>query len=104
MIRAEFLCVGDTLSGFTLKGHANAGSAGEDIVCAAVSSAAYMAANTLTEICGAKADIAVDDGAMSLTLTETDASIRKILEGFFLHMSLLQEQYPKRIQVLKTEV
>lgn len=90
--------------GFDLFGHAGAGNEGNDIVCAAVSSAAYMAANTLTEVCGAKAEIAVDDGEMSLSLTETDESIQKVLEGFFLHMNGLQEQYPKRIQVLKTEV
>ncbi len=104
MIRAQFRYAGDEIRGFSLCGHAGAGSAGNDIVCAAVSSAAYMTANTLTEICSANADVAVDDGEMSLFLTETDASIQKILEGFLLHITGLQEQYPKRIQVLKTEV
>ncbi len=104
MIRAQFWCFGESITGFSLKGHAGAGDFGEDIVCAAVSSAAYMTANTLTEICGANANITVNDGEMSLSLTETDAFIQKVLEGFFLHMNGLQEQYPKRIQVLKTEV
>ncbi len=104
MIRAQFWCDGGSITGFSVKGHAGAGECGEDIVCAAVSSAAYMTANTLTEICGAKADITVNDGELSLSLTETDAFIQKVLEGFLLHMNGLQEQYPKRIQVLKTEV
>ena len=104
MIKATFRLTDDQIKGFTLCGHAGLGTAGNDILCAAVSSAAYMPANTLTEICGAKADIAVNDGMMSLTLTETDDTIQTILEGFLLHLNELREQYPKRIQVLKTEV
>ncbi len=104
MIKATFRFADGHIKGFTLCGHAGMGTAGNDILCAAVSGAAYMTANTLTEVCGAKADIAVDDGMMSLTLAESDQTIQKVLEGFLLHMNGLQEQYPKRIQVLKTEV
>ena len=104
MTKVVFRFSDNAIKGFSLSGHTGAGTAGNDIVCAAVSSAAYMAANTLTEICGAQADVAVADGYMSLSLTETDDSIQKILEGFLLHINGLQEQYPKRIQVLKTEV
>ncbi len=104
MIKAEFRFADDKIKGFSLCGHAGMGNAGHDILCAGVSSAAYMTANTLTDVCGAKADIQADDGMMTLSLTETDETIQKILEGFLLHMHELQEQYPKRIQVLKTEV
>ena len=104
MIKATFRFVDGHIDGFTLRGHAGMGTAGNDILCAGVSSAAYMTANTLTELCGAKADIRTDDGMMSLSLSETDETIQKILEGFLLHLNGLQEQYPKRIQVLITEV
>lgn len=103
MIRAIFRYAGDEPNGFCLKGHAG-GTEGEDIVCAAVSSAAYMTANTLTEVCGLSAAIDVADGEMSLLLTETNASAKTVLEGFLLHLEQLQKQYPTRIQVLKTEV
>ena len=46
MIRAVFF-EGENGRGFEISGHAG-GSAGRDIVCAAVSSAVYMAANTVT--------------------------------------------------------
>lgn len=36
--------------GFSMEGHAEYGEAGEDIVCAAVSSAAYLVVNTLTDV------------------------------------------------------
>ena len=40
-----------TVLGFSLQGHAGCGEAGQDIVCAAVSSAAYLTVNTLTDVC-----------------------------------------------------
>ncbi len=103
MICATFRYTHGELKGFSLKGHAG-GIEGTDIVCAAVSSAAYMTANTLTDVCKLSADIDVADGFMSLLLTETNSSAKIVLEGFILHLEELQKQYPKRIQVLKTEV
>ena len=98
MIRVRFHTANDALIGFTLDGHAGAGVSGEDIVCAAVSSAAYMTANTITEIVGAAADIAVDDGRMDLTVTSRIKECQNILSGFQLHIQALSEEYPKRIQ------
>ena len=104
MIRVRFHTAADTLVGFTLSGHAGAGAHGQDIVCAAVSSAAYMTANTITEIIGAPADIAVNDGYMQLQVTDNAAGCAEILSGFRLHLQALQEQYPTRIQLMNTEV
>lgn len=99
MIRAVFSFAHGAAAGFSLRGHANAGAAGEDIVCAAVSSAAYMTANTLTEICGVPADIEVSDGVMTLAVNTADAAAQAVLKGFFLHMESLREQYPERIAI-----
>ena len=104
MIRVRFHTADDAILGFTLSGHAGAGDHGQDIVCAAVSSAAYMTANTITEIIGAPADIAVDDGYMKLLVTDHIDGCGDILSGFRLHLQALQEQYPTRIQLMNTEV
>ena len=48
--------------GFSIDGHAGFGEAGTDIVCAAVSSAAYMTVNTITEVLHADAHVSADDG------------------------------------------
>jgi len=104
MIRVRFHTANDAILGFTLSGHAGAGNHGQDIVCAAVSSAAYMTANTITEIIGAPADIAVDDGYMKLLVTDHVDGCGDILSGFRLHLQALQEQYPTRIQLMNTEV
>ena len=102
MTRAVFTGRKGLLTGFRLAGHATADSEDEagKIVCAAVSSAAYMTANTLTEIVGAAADIKVQDGAMSLTLTSDPAPCQTVLRGFLLHMRQLAAEHEKQIEVL----
>ncbi len=105
MTRSKFIRKGGLLTGFTLSGHTGAGEKGEDIVCAAVSSAAYMTANTLTEICHSGAAIRRRNGQMALWLpVQASVSCRPLMEGFLLHLTELQKQYPEHIQVIITEV
>lgn len=101
MIVAKF-CFGENggAAGFTVRGHAGNAPAGEDIVCAAVSSAVYMAANTITEVLRLKAQITERDGLLSLRLGEEQAEAAQvILRGLCLHITALSEQYPDFIQV-----
>ncbi len=104
MIRIEFRECAGGIQGFSVTGHAGFGSAGNDIVCAAVSSAAYMTANTITEILGEPAAITVDEGLMMLTVTGDVARCRDILSGFRLHLQALQDQYPTGVHLTITEV
>ena len=100
MIRVRFQTDGDDrITGFHLSGHAGAGEHGHDIVCAAVSSAAYMTANTITEIVQAPVNVTVNDGLMDLTVLDRIDRCQDILSGFQLHIQALAEQYPKRIQL-----
>ena len=98
MIRAVFF-EGENGRGFEISGHAG-GSAGTDIVCAAVSSAVYMAANTVTEI---HADISEQDGYLKFSVGEENDSAAAVLDGLKLHLTELSKQYPKKIKVI-TEV
>lgn len=104
MIRVRYKTADGLLTGFTLSGHAGAGEHGQDIVCAAVSSAAYMTANTVTEIIGATAHITVDEGYMDMTIADNLADCQNVLSGFRLHIQAMQEQYPRRIQLMNSEV
>ena len=89
------------LTGFRMFGHSTACEADEAgrLVCAAISSAAYLTANTLTEIVGAPAEIAVDDAKMELELSGKLEECQTILRGFKLHIEQLRAQYPQQIQV-----
>ena len=103
MTKAYFYYRNGTVSGFKLCGHTDdEGDADARIVCAAISSAAYMAVNTVTDIIGVDADIEVNDCFMQIDVKDTERA-RAILDGFKLHMDGLAEQYPNFIQIL-TEV
>ncbi len=104
MITVEIHGQEDALVGFTVSGHAGAGAAGEDIVCAAVSSAAFMTANTVTEIIGADAEAISEDGYMHLIVLDDVPACQSILQGFLLHMRQMQTQYPDRVHLTITEV
>lgn len=84
-----------------MTGHCTADENDEQgrLVCASVSSAAYMTANTITEIIGDKADIAVDDGEMVLNVKKPSDKTLAVLEGFKLHIQQLEEQYKDCIKV-----
>ena len=104
MIRVTFRTRQEQLTGFRITGHAGAGTAGEDIVCAAVSSAAYMTVNTLTDVLDLPAAITVEDGLMDVTVTGDATAAQALLSGFRLHMTALQETYPQRVRPINTEV
>lgn len=106
MIKTEFFTnKNGAILGFQIKGHSESAEFGNDIICAAVSSAAYMTANTITDVIGVCADVIVDEGEMSLTMTEKGALLcRDVMSGFKLHMVALEEQYPENINVNYTEV
>ena len=104
MTRSKFYRKDGLLRGFILEGHSGAGEAGADIVCAAVSSAAYMPANTLTEVMGCRAFAADGEGRMAVFPAQADlARCQELLQGFRLHMEGLQEQYPRNISVETVE-
>lgn len=88
------------IASFTISGHAFGDEYGKDIICAAVSAMSYMTANTITEVLHCKAKVKVDEGYLSLTLSNEDAETAKfILEGFNLQMNELRKQYPNNIQI-----
>jgi uncharacterized protein YsxB (DUF464 family) len=103
MICAEMLMRNGTLCGFDVQGHSGSAVSGRDIVCAAVSSATYMAANTLTEVCGCQADITEADGRLRVVVAETDKA-QEVLKGLHIHLQGLVAQYPKFITIQLTEV
>lgn len=106
MIAAEFKQrKGTGIVGFSIKGHSGYSESGSDIVCAAVSSAAYMAVNTITDVIGVKPEIDLSDGFLVLKLSLQDAlKCSVITEGLKLHVLALSEQYQDFIKVKISEV
>lgn len=107
MIQADFLvCPDGALHGVRITGHAMFGPYGNDIVCAAVSSAAYLVVNTITDVYHrSPLVLRADDGAMLLRLQEQDVDVcKELLQGLKLHLLGLEEQYENEIKVGYMEV
>lgn len=105
MINACFFKNARGLSGFEISGHSGFAARGNDIVCASVSSAVQMTANTITECIGDKAGVSESGNTISLKLqpSSSDAS-RAILAGLKLHLTLLSQDYKGTIKISITEV
>ena len=91
--------------GFQVSGHSGYAEQGTDIVCAAVSSAVYMTANTITEVLKIPAEVSVQDGEMLVRVECKDAPVcRAFFAGLKLHLLGLEEQYSDFVSVSYTEV
>ncbi len=105
MIRVIFTVENSTVTGFELSGHSGFSDEGSDIVCAAVSSAAYMTANTVTDVMELDCSLTVDDGLMKLSLSHDEAlQAQVILNGLLLHLGTLSEEYSDFIDLKISEV
>ena len=106
MTTVSFFTVGEKITGFSAKGHAGCGEAGNDIVCAAITSAIRLAECTLNDVMGigAKVDLK-EDGHLKLKLPaecKLEAA-QSVLMGLMLHLSDLRDDYPDYLEVLEVE-
>ena len=100
MTTAKFLFSDETVVSFELSGHSGAGEEGTDIVCSAISSAVYMAANTIIEIMKLNPETVVRDGYLKVQMNLEDACKSKVItDGLYLHLSELQSQYPNNLKL-----
>ena len=89
-------------NGFSVKGHCTVDESDEKgrLVCASVSSAVYLTANTIIEVIGDNPKITEKDGEFSLTLDTVSKSSEVVLMGFKIHLLQLVEQYPNCVKVI----
>ena len=102
MTEIKFLADKGLLCGFCISGHStvNCDDIDGKTVCSAVSSAAYMAANTIIEIIGDEVTSQVDDGYMKICVKNPSEKTKAVLEGFKLHIQQLSLEYDDRISIL----
>ncbi len=105
MITVEFFGT-EPIEGFCISGHSDMNPDGPEILCAAVSSVAYMTANTVTDVIGLRPELNVEDGYLYLKLqtVKEAARCRDLFNGLRLHLSSLAEQYPKYLTISISEV
>ena len=105
MTEVRFYSFKGKLTGFEISGHSGYSDEGSDIVCAAISSAAYMTINTVTDIIGVEAQAEVDEAYISFSVAVKDADrISDILKGFEMHVKLLADDYKDFIVCKKENI
>lgn len=104
MIHAVFERKNGRLCGVCVSGHAGYADAGEDIVCAAVSSAVQLSANLITETFQEKAKVSADMNTVTIRLRQLTGNGSAVLDGLLTHLQVLSEDYPDTIRIEITEV
>lgn len=101
MTEIRFFGSDGCITGYEISGHSTSSAKDIDgkIVCSAVSSAAYMAANTISEIVGAELDAKVSDGYMRIKLKSMISESQITLKGFLLHARELATDYRNYVKV-----
>ena len=94
------------LSGFACQGHSGYADAGEDIVCAAVTSAIRLAECTINDVLHASAPVTVDEKTAAVTLLLPPGcphgqECETVLQGLLLYMRELSKENPDHLMVLE---
>ena len=105
MITVRFQKSGSRLRAFSISGHAGYADAGQDIVCASVTSAVQLTANAITEQFGERAEVTVEENRISLLLPSDAGKQAAVLEEALLeHLRMLGEEYKNSNQNIVSEV
>ena len=108
MTTATFHTEGRRITGFTVQGHSGYASEGEDIVCAAVTSAVRLAECAVNDVLGLEAPVKVRQKDASITLKlpaqlgpANESTCQTLLAALMVHFVQLAEEYPDHITVLE---
>ena len=95
MTNVKFLADSKGVYGFCVSGHSSKSCDDElgKIVCASVSSAVYLVANTVTDIIGDGADAKVKDGLMNFTVKNPSDATYKLIRNSFQSFQISQFPY-----------
>lgn len=93
------VCKDQTITEIKISGHANYDQHGQDIVCAAVSTASILTYNALEKL-GFKSDLILDikDGYFHLKVKKSNKTLAALLENLEDSLTQLEQQYPKYIK------
>ena len=108
MTTVTFHSEGSRLVGFDVQGHSGYAPEGEDIVCAAVTSAVRLTECAINDVLGLEASVRVreKDASISLKLPAklgqtAESTCQTLLAALMVHFVQLNEEYPEYITVLE---
>ena len=108
MTSVIFHTVEDRIIGFDAQGHSGYGEEGEDIVCAAVTSAVRLVDATVNDVMGLCAAVKVNERETSITLrlpgglaSDAESTCQNLLTGLMVYLAQLHDEYPDNIEVME---
>ena len=108
MTTVTFHSEGSRVTGFEVQGHSGYAPEGEDIVCAAVTSAVRLVECAVNDVLGLEAPVKVreKDASISLRLPNglgqtNESTCQTLLVALMVHLVQLAEEYPDNITVLE---
>ena len=110
MTTVVFRMEDDRITGFEAKGHSGYAEAGEDIVCAAVTSAVRLVEATVNDVLGLAASVKVREQDASISLRRpggldevTESTCQSLMTGLMVYFAQLHDEYPDNIEVLEDD-
>ncbi len=98
----------ERIIGFDAQGHSGYGEEGEDIVCAAVTSAVRLVEATVNDVMGLCASVKVDQetAAISFRLPgglapTAESTCQNLMTGLMVYLAQLHDEYPENIEVME---
>ncbi len=108
MITASFHLEGERVVSFQLEGHSGLAPQGEDVLCAAVTSAVRLTECAVNDVLGLEASVKVrpEKALISLKLPgglsgSNDETCQTLLTALMLYFTQLHEEYPEHIIVME---
>ena len=108
MIEATFHMEGSHIESFRIEGHSGLAPAGEDILCAAVTSAVRLTECAVNDVLGLEASVKVrpEKALISLKLPgglgqTNESTCQTLMAGLMVYLTQLQEEYPEHIIVME---
>ena len=108
MTTITFQSQGSRVIGFDVQGHSGWGESGEDIVCAAITSAVRLVEATVNDVMGLCAAVKVREADASISLrlpgglaNTAESTCQNLLTGLMVYLAQLHDEYPDNIEVME---
>ena len=110
MTTVTFYSEGNRITGFTVEGHSGFANEGEDILCAAITSAVRLVECAINDILGLEASVKVreKDASISLKLPGSlgqtnESTCQTLLTALMVYFAELTEEYPDHLIVFEND-
>ena len=110
MTTVTFLMEGNRIIGFDSQGHSGYAEEGEDIVCAAITSAIRLVDATINDVLGLAASVKVKESETLISLRlpgslgpTVENTCQNLLTGMMVYLTQLHSEYPDYVEVMEAE-